>query len=343
MDRRIRLNLPGPGNYGEKPPEHQQNQFGASIYGDHQSALKRMRETGTAPPPNLNPFTALHGKSNQPEVVQRKKMHVCKPVDETLSPCQTIYVNNLNEKIRHDELKKALTAVFKQFGTIVEIVAMKSMRRKGQAYISFTKLDEAVQAQKAMQGFPLFQKPLRIEFARKNSDKVSKLIGEYKPRPPRPPRPTKNQRRMLHARKEAEKAAKLHEERMSNPLTAPQQPIFQFGDAPPPPPPDQNNPYAQQAYNDGYAPPPPPPTANMNTPPNNILFIERLPPESNELMISVLFNQFAGYKEVRLVPGRTDIAFVEFETIEQATIAKSQLHNFKVTPTHAMKVTFAKQ
>ena len=31
------------------------------------------------------------------------------------------------------------------------------------------------------------------------------------------------------------------------------------------------------------------------------------------MMLSMLFNQFPGFKEVRLVPGRHDIAFVEFE------------------------------
>lgn len=30
----------------------------------------------------------------------------------------TIYINNLNEKVKERELKKALTAVFKQFGKV---------------------------------------------------------------------------------------------------------------------------------------------------------------------------------------------------------------------------------
>ena len=94
--------------------------------------------------------------------------------------------------------------------------------------------------------------------------------------------------------------------------------------------------------NSGYVPPPPPTNSN-NTPPNNILFIERLPQDSTEIMITVLFNQFAGFKEVRLVPGRADIAFVEFDLVPQAAQAKQQLNNFKITPTHAIKVTFAKK
>ena len=53
--------------------------------------------------------------------------------------------------------------------------------------------------------------------------------------------------------------------------------------------------------------------------------------------------RFPGFKEVRLVPGRHDIAFVEFENETQSGAAKSALQGFKITPTHAMKITFAKK
>lgn len=53
--------------------------------------------------------------------------------------------------------------------------------------------------------------------------------------------------------------------------------------------------------------------------------------------------RFMGYKEVRMVPGRHDIAFVEFELEGQAADARSALQGFKVSPDHAMKVTFAKK
>lgn len=53
--------------------------------------------------------------------------------------------------------------------------------------------------------------------------------------------------------------------------------------------------------------------------------------------------RFPGFKEVRLVPGRHDIAFVEFENETQSSAAKSALQGFKITPTHAMKITFAKK
>lgn len=43
--------------------------------------------------------------------------------DATILPANnTIYINNLNEKIKADELKKSLYAVFVQFGQILDIV-----------------------------------------------------------------------------------------------------------------------------------------------------------------------------------------------------------------------------
>lgn len=87
--------------------------------------------------------------------------------------------------------------------------------------------------------------------------------------------------------------------------------------------------------------------ANPNTqteqPPNQILFLTNLPEETNEMMLSMLFNQFPGFKEVRLVPNRHDIAFVEFATELQSNAAKEALQGFKITPSHAMKITFAKK
>ncbi|KAI8851568.1 hypothetical protein BC829DRAFT_425023 [Chytridium lagenaria] len=78
-------------------------------------------------------------------------------------------------------------------------------------------------------------------------------------------------------------------------------------------------------------------------PPNNILFVENLPPETTQQILTDLFNQFPGFKEVRLVPGKSDIAFVEYDTESQSTLAKQQLHAFKITPEREMKVTYARK
>lgn len=48
------------------------------------------------------------------------------------APTQTLYINNLNEKIKKEILKKTLYSLFSQYGRIVEIVACKGIKLRGQ-------------------------------------------------------------------------------------------------------------------------------------------------------------------------------------------------------------------
>jgi RNA recognition motif-containing protein len=230
-----------------------------------------------------------------------------------IPPNQTIYVNNLNEKTKKDDLKKSLYAIFSQFGTILEIIAMKTLKTRGQAFVVFKDIPSATNALRSMQGFPFYDKPMRISYAKSKSDAVAKLDNTYVPR-----------EKKRERRKQEEPAKKKpHKQiRQSVPI------IPQPKDA------SSNGPVPQQSVQPGSAAP---------ELPNQILFLSNLPDETTEIMLSMLFQQFAGYKEVRLVPGRHDIAFVEFENAEQARTAKETLDGFKITPTHAMTITFARK
>ena len=65
---------------------------------------------------------------------------------EEIPPRETVYVNNLNERINHEELKKSIYAAFSQFGPILEVVALKTLRMRGQAFIVFRDISAATQA-----------------------------------------------------------------------------------------------------------------------------------------------------------------------------------------------------
>ena len=60
--------------------------------------------------------------------------------------CPTLYVNNLNDKIPKNEMKKNLYYWFCQFGNILEIVAMKTAKMRGQAFVVFENVDQAERA-----------------------------------------------------------------------------------------------------------------------------------------------------------------------------------------------------
>ena len=57
-------------------------------------------------------------------------------------------------------------------------------------------------------------------------------------------------------------------------------------------------------------------------PPNKILFLRDLPDSYDADGLSRIFSRFEGFKEVRMVPGRKGIAFVEYEAEAGAISAK---------------------
>ena len=47
-------------------------------------------------------------------------------------PNETIYINNINEKIKTDVLKKNLYMLLSQYGKIKKIIACKGLKMRGQ-------------------------------------------------------------------------------------------------------------------------------------------------------------------------------------------------------------------
>lgn len=217
--------------------------------------------------------------------------------------------------MKKDELKKSLYAIFSQFGPILDIVALKTLKMRGQAFVVFRDLTSATNALRSMQGFPFYDKPMRIQYAKSKSDAVSKLEGTYIQREKKP--------REKRKTPEQAKPAKRQAASQSAPAAVAQPVIV---------------PVAQNVIPAAVQP-----AVVVPELPNSILFLTNLPNETTELMLSMLFNQFPGFKEVRLVPGRSDIAFVEFENEVQSGTAKEALQGFRITPSHAMKISYAKK
>jgi RNA recognition motif-containing protein len=60
-------------------------------------------------------------------------------------------------------------------------------------------------------------------------------------------------------------------------------------------------------------------------PPNKTLFLQNVPDEYDADALTALFGRFEGFREVRLVPGRKGIAFVEYETEAGSISAKERM------------------
>ncbi|XP_076910995.1 U2 small nuclear ribonucleoprotein B'' 2-like [Bidens hawaiensis] len=77
-----------------------------------------------------------------------------------IPPNQTIYVKNLNDKVKKEELKRSLYALFSQYGRILDVVALKTVKLREQAWIVFGDVTAASNAVRQMQNFPFYDKPM---------------------------------------------------------------------------------------------------------------------------------------------------------------------------------------
>ncbi|KAK7745589.1 hypothetical protein SLS62_009766 [Diatrype stigma] len=280
-------------------------------------------------------------------------------------PISTVYVRNLEERIKPEALKAALSAVFSEYGNIIDIVAKTNLKAKGQAFVVFEKPESALQAVEEVQGFELFDKPMQVALARTRSDATVKTTGNEQDF-------ELHQRRRLaekgthfprhfyylafgsdskarltqYGTTERKKAAEAQEEqkRLKRPGAAP-------GDANRP----GNKAGAAAARGTGLKP-----TtggaaaagaAGANTvvpdeylPPNKILFVQNLPDDYDIEALTDIFGRFEGFREVRLVPGRKGIAFIEYEAEAGAITAKENTAGMALADgAKFMKVTYQRQ
>ncbi|XP_077214194.1 U2 small nuclear ribonucleoprotein B''-like [Tasmannia lanceolata] len=228
-------------------------------------------------------------------------------------PNQTIYIKNLNEKVKKEELKRSLYALFSQYGRVLDVVALKTTKLRGQAWVVFSEVPAASTAVRQMQSFPFYDKPMRIQYAKTKSDCVAKADGTFVPREKK-----KKQEEKAEKRRRADEAQQPGA--TSNAASA------------------QSNggPSASQTFRK-------PSAQEAAASPNNILFIQNLPHETTSMMLQMLFQQYPGFKEVRMIDAKPGIAFVEFGDDVQSSIAMQALQGFKITPQNPMSITYAKK
>lgn len=77
-----------------------------------------------------------------------------------LPPSHTLYCSNLPDKLQKDDLKQALYMLFSTYGSILDIVALKTAKMRGQAHVLFRDVQASIQAMTALQGFEFFGKTM---------------------------------------------------------------------------------------------------------------------------------------------------------------------------------------
>lgn len=245
------------------------------------------------------------------------------------APNATVYVRNLEERIKLPQLCEALEELFSEYGTIIDIVAKPNLKARGQAFIVFDSVESATKAIEEVQGFELFDKPMQLAFARTRSDasvKREKGDGDE----------FESHKRRRLAEKDKKKAAEAAEE---------QKRIKRAGAATGVAPDASARPIKTtrgaglKSTNAVAAVIP-----DEYLPPNKILFVQNLPDEYDIDALTAIFGRFEKFKEVRLVPGRRGIAFIEYETETGAISAKENTAGMALGDgSQLMKVTYQRQ
>ena len=227
------------------------------------------------------------------------------------SVSQTLYINHICEKVGLMELKRSLFSLFSRYGVVIEILAHKGIKKRGQAFITFQDLESAVRAKNALDNYFLFDRAISVHFARRKSLAAKRLSG-YNP-----------YGRRVHSRTEA------------IPLTKgaiPRHFDFEMESS------DEEPEIEVEVSNVVSSAP-----VNELIPPNRILFVQHLPEGTDaKLLLDMLFGQYRGYVECRPVPMKPDIAFVEFENEDQAGVALAALNGLEVSAGEKILIQYAK-
>ncbi|KAI8666120.1 hypothetical protein NCS57_00836000 [Fusarium keratoplasticum] len=239
------------------------------------------------------------------------------------TPISTVYVQNLEERVKLETLTEALRTVFSEFGNVVDVVAKKNLKAKGQAFVVFDDPESARSAIEEVDGFELFDKPMKVALARSRSDKTVEMNCSQEE--------FESHKRHRQAEKDKRKALEAAEEQRQLNKRGP-------GAAPDSRPTKAPRPSGLKSTSAAAAGG----VLDEFLPPNKILFVQNLPEDYDIEALTSVFGRFEGFREVRLVPGRRGIAFVEYEAEQGAITAKENTAGMSLGE-KPIKVTYQRQ
>jgi U2 small nuclear ribonucleoprotein B'' len=99
-----------------------------------------------------------------------------------MEPSQTLYLNNLNDKINKLELARLIYHLCSAYGNVIDVSVSKKARLRGQAFVSFDTLHSSALALQELQDYNFLGKPIRAAYSKTSSDAAAKLNGTFDPK-----------------------------------------------------------------------------------------------------------------------------------------------------------------
>lgn len=250
-------------------------------------------------------------------------------------PNNTLYLQNINERVAPRHLVPQLRDTFSEFGEVLKVIAKGRLALRGQAFIVFKEVEAARRALEAMQGVRLYGKTVIVRFARYKSDVISKADGTYEIEQRRReqdksiPRETLDPWLLVLITSHFFSVC-IVVERSRHPRLTRKQIMAQMAANPMAATMPLPLPMMPVAPGGMVSPTLGGPTMGVGDfqLPNKVLYLQLNPTAAGgdssgrEGRLTGIFRRFPGFIEVRLVPTRPDVAFVEYESEAQAAVAR---------------------
>ncbi|KIK65317.1 hypothetical protein GYMLUDRAFT_38765 [Collybiopsis luxurians FD-317 M1] len=253
-------------------------------------------------------------------------------------PNNTLYVNNLNDKVHKDELRLQLLALFTTYGKVIDIVAAKNPKMRGQAFLVFSDLAGATTAMRACEGMIFYDKPLRIDYAKTKSYATSRRDDPNFVVPNAANASALIRNGVLDNDKKRQRESGEEVERQSKRERAESDDEMEIDDDEDE---DENGPQPNGVLAPGTIPP-------QVHHPTSRLFCTNLPLEVTDSVLSVLFQQYQGCQSTHVsmspIPNaagsQVKMAQVLFESAELAAVAKEALDGYTLKKDWVMSVVY---
>ena len=97
---------------------------------------------------------------------------------EQVEPNNTLYIKNIDWKVKKNLVKRALYALFTRHGKVLEVIVSRKDGLRGQAFVIFDDVEAATVAMQKEQNFVFFDKELQIQYAKHKSKRVVKRSSD---------------------------------------------------------------------------------------------------------------------------------------------------------------------
>ncbi|KAF9507084.1 hypothetical protein BS47DRAFT_1304436 [Hydnum rufescens UP504] len=254
----------------------------------------------------------------------------------SLPPNATLYIRNLNDIVKKEELRAQLYALFSTYGKIIDVVAQKGAKKRGQAFVVFRDLAGATSALRSLDGELFYDKKMQIEYARTPSHAT---LRHQDPNfvPPKLNQ-AMNAKKIKRLEKSLYRTQKMTNESGNEKTTRRRE---AEGDDMEVDDDDEGASKGMTTSNAQTAPPIP----SVPLLPSAILLCQNLPAEVTDDVLAVLFQQYSGFQGTKLsAPDpatKSKTAHVRYDTADQATVALEALDHFQIKRGWNMRVSYA--